>query len=166
MAIEWETPQDFFNELNKEFRFNVDVCAVKSNAKVSTFFSPDVDGLSIPWIGNCWMNPPYDKTLGNWVQKAYNSAQNGATVVCLLPCRSSDTKWFHRYIMKSSEFRYVKGRLQFSNNGKVLGSSTVANLVVVFRPYCIGPPVVSNITKTGRPCNKAVQRTLNNVPLT
>lgn len=149
MEIKWETPQDFFDTLNKEFRFNVDVCAVKSNAKVRYFFNPDVDGLSISWQGCCWCNPPYDKTISKWVQKAYNSAQNGATVVCLLPGRSSDTKWFHQYIMQASEIRFVKGRLQFLRNGKSAGNSNISNILVVFRQSCIGPPIVSNIDRQG-----------------
>lgn len=152
MNIQWETPQDFFNELNKEFRFNVDVCAVEYNAKVKHFFSPNVDGLSVPWRGRCWCNPPYDKTIGNWVQKAYNSAQNGSTVVCLLPGRSSDTKWFHRYVMRASEIRFIKDRIHFGNNGK-FSRANISSIVVIFRPYCVGPPVVSNIDRHGHPIN-------------
>ena len=30
---EWETPQDFFDELNKEFNFELDACANEENAK-------------------------------------------------------------------------------------------------------------------------------------
>lgn len=29
----WETPQDFFDELNREFGFSLDVCALPGNAK-------------------------------------------------------------------------------------------------------------------------------------
>lgn len=29
---EWETPQDFFDELNKEFHFTLDVCATEKTA--------------------------------------------------------------------------------------------------------------------------------------
>lgn len=35
---DWETPQSFFNELDKEFNFNTDVCAVAENAKCRHFF--------------------------------------------------------------------------------------------------------------------------------
>lgn len=165
MNIHWETPQDFFHEIDKEFRFDIDVCAVESDAKVKKFFNPDVDGLSAVWEGVCWCNPPYNKTIGNWVQKAYNSAQDGATVICLLPGRSSDTKWFHAYIMKSSEIRFIKGRIQFLHNGKHGQGSSISNIIVVFRPYCTGPPVVSAIDKLGRPYNQQIQRTQKVAPL-
>ena len=160
MEIKWETPQDFFNELNREFRFEIDVCAVESNAKVKYHFNPHTDGLSVPWLGRCWMNPPYDKTIGKWVKKAYYSAQNGSTIVCLLPGRSNDTKWFHAYIMKASEIRFIKDRIHFGNNGK-FSRANISSIVVVFRPYCVGPPIVSNITNKGRPCNVSVQRHTN-----
>lgn len=29
----WSTPQDFFNKLNEEFDFTIDVCALPENAK-------------------------------------------------------------------------------------------------------------------------------------
>lgn len=150
MNTQWETPQKFFDEINKEFNFTLDVCAVASDTKVKHFLSPTVNSLSVLWEGVCWCNPPYDRTIYNWVRKAYMSAQEGTTVVCLLPGRSSDTKWFHRYIMQASELRYIKGRLQFLHNGKVGNNSNVANLIVVFRPYCMGPPVVSNMDKQGQ----------------
>jgi len=150
MEICWETPEYFFNELDKEFNFEIDVCAIKSNFKVKNYFNPDTDGLSVLWIGRCWMNPPYDKTIGKWVEKAYVSAQHGSTVVCLLPGRSNDTIWFHKYIMRASEIRFIKDRIHFGRNG-VFKRANISSIIVVFRPYCIGPPVVSNIDRWGRP---------------
>lgn len=47
---EWETPPDFFEELNAEFRFTLDPCALPETAKCPTYFTPDDDGLSRPWI--------------------------------------------------------------------------------------------------------------------
>lgn len=109
----WATPQDFFDKLNKEFNFQLDVCAVSKNAKCDKYFSPEVDGLNQEWEGVCWMNPPYGRAIGKWVKKAYESSLNGATVVCLLPSRT-DTKWWHEYCMKG-EVRFVKGRLKFGD---------------------------------------------------
>lgn len=47
---EWETPPDFFAKLNAEFRFTLDPCALPETAKCPTYFTPDDDGLSRPWI--------------------------------------------------------------------------------------------------------------------
>lgn len=123
----WATPQDFFNKLNEEFHFEIDVCALPENAKCDKHYTPNIDGLKQEWTGICWMNPPYGRAIGNWVKKAYESSQNGATVVCLLPSRT-DTKWWHEYCMKG-EIRFVKGRLKF---GGAKNSAPFPSAVVIF----------------------------------
>ncbi|MED4883057.1 DNA N-6-adenine-methyltransferase [Bacillus smithii] len=123
----WSTPQDFFDKLNKEFNFEIDVCATAENAKCKKYYSPEEDGLQQEWKGVCWMNPPYGRQIGKWVKKAYESSLKGATVVCLLPART-DTKWWHEYCMKG-EIRFVKGRLKFGD-GK--NSAPFPSVVVIF----------------------------------
>ena len=71
----WSTPIDFFEMLNKEFRFTTDVCATPENAKCDRFYSPDQDGLLQSWRGFCWMNPPYGSEIKKWVEKAYLSSR-------------------------------------------------------------------------------------------
>ena len=93
----WETPQDFFDQLDKEFDFDLDTCALEGNAKCTNYYTPEQDGLSLPWTGTVWCNPPYGRQIGKWVEKAARSAAEGATVVMLLPART-DTRWFHKYI--------------------------------------------------------------------
>lgn len=110
----WATPQDFFDRLNEEFGFELDVCAIAENAKCEKYYSPGIDGLKQEWKGVCWMNPPYGRSIGEWGKKAYQSSLTGATVVCLIPART-DTRWWHDYCMKG-EIRFVKGRLKFSNS--------------------------------------------------
>ena len=110
----WATPQAYFDEVAKEFVFSVDVCANKENTKVNKFFSIEDNGLVQKWEGICWMNPPYGREIGKWIKKAYESAEQGATVVGLLPART-DTKWFHTYIYGKAEIRFIKGRLKFGD---------------------------------------------------
>lgn len=122
---EWETPQELFDELDKKYHFQTDVCALPHNTKCKRFYSPSEDGLSQEWRGVCWMNPPYGRKIGAWVRKAYESAQAGATVVCLLPART-DTAWWHDYCMKG-EITFIRGRLKFggSKNGAPFPSAIV-----------------------------------------
>lgn len=49
----WATPQDFFDALNAEFNFTLDVCATPENAKCPIYFSPEHDGLAQPWFEAC-----------------------------------------------------------------------------------------------------------------
>ena len=122
----WETPQNFFDELNKEFHFTCDVCAIEENAKCAKFYTPEQDGLKQTWGGVCWMNPPYGREIGKWVKKA---SESNATVVCLLPART-DTRWFHDYIYGKAEIRFVRGRLRF---GGSKNSAPFPSMVAVFR---------------------------------
>lgn len=47
----WSTPQDFFDKLNDEFHFTLDVCADENNHKCEHYYTKEIDGLSRPWIG-------------------------------------------------------------------------------------------------------------------
>ena len=125
----WETPQDLFDDLDREFHFDFDVCAIPENAKCKKFYTPEQDGLRQPLDGTCWCNPPYGRDIGQWVMRALFASFGGATVVMLLPART-DTKWFHDYIYKRSEIRFVKGRLKFGNSKN---SAPFPSMIVVFR---------------------------------
>ena len=47
--MNWCTPQDFFDELNAEFHFVLDVAATERSAKCANFFTPETDGLAQSW---------------------------------------------------------------------------------------------------------------------
>ena len=127
----WATPQDFFDKLNEEFNFQLDVCATAENAKCEKYYTKEQDGLSMPWTGTCWCNPPYGRDIGKWVAKAYASSAGGeATVVMLLPSRT-DTRWFHDYIYGKAEIRFIKGRLKF---GGSKNAAPFPSMVVIYSP--------------------------------
>jgi len=75
------------------------------------------------------MNPPYGRTIGQWMRKAHIASRQGATVVCLVPSRT-DTRWWHDYAMKG-EIRFIKGRLKF---GDAKANAPFPNALVIFRP--------------------------------
>lgn len=125
----WGTPQRLFDELNVEFKFTVDVCAIPDNAKCAKYFDPATDGLRQKWEGVCWMNPPYGTEIKHWVKKAYDESKNGCRVVALLPART-DTRWFHDFIYgKCTEMRFLKGRLKFNDGA---GSAPFPSMIVVW----------------------------------
>lgn len=125
----WSTPQSLFDELAAEFRFTLDVCATADNAKCAAYFTRTDNGLERAWTGVCWMNPPYGREIGAWVQKAFDSAMSGATVVCLIPART-DTVWWHEYVVKADEVRFVRGRLRF---GDAETGAPFPSAIVIFR---------------------------------
>ena len=48
---EWETPQSFFDEINKEFNFDLDPCATEENHKCDRYYTINDDGLTQNWGG-------------------------------------------------------------------------------------------------------------------
>jgi len=100
----WKTPSGFYTELDKEFHFDFDPCP--SN--------PTFDGLAIEWGETNFVNPPYAREITKWIKKAFEEWKKGKTIVMLLPSRT-DTKWFHDYVMKAKEIRFIKGRLKFDD---------------------------------------------------
>lgn len=140
------TPQDLFNKLNEEFNFSLDAAATDKSAKCKKYFTPESNGLKNSWAVEAgeavFCNPPYGRNItGQWVQKAYEEAQNGTTVVLLIPART-DTKWFHNYIYGQADIRFLKGRVIFTdedgnpcrdNKGKPM-AAPFPSMVVIFNP--------------------------------
>lgn len=85
----WATPRDFYNKLNVEFNFGLDAAALSSSTLVpENWYGPDHteparrDAFARSWsidaIGrSIWLNPPYGRTIGNWLNKANAEALRG-----------------------------------------------------------------------------------------
>jgi phage N-6-adenine-methyltransferase len=131
---DWATPKRFFEILNREFDFALDVCATSDTALAPHFFHLDEDSLSKDWGAiaagrSIWMNPPYGKRVGYWIEKAFRESRH-AVIVCLLPART-DTSWFHNYCLKG-EIRFIRGRLCFDDNPRK--QAPFPSMIVIFRP--------------------------------
>lgn len=136
----WETPQNLFDKLDKEFNFTLDVCATDETAKCNNYFTPKEDGLIQEWKGNCWMNPPYGREIGIWIKKAWEESKKGAKVVCLIPART-DTKYWHEYIFTyAAEIRFIKGRIKFGNSKN---SAPFPSALVIFDKEVINQKVTT-----------------------
>ncbi len=123
----WNTPADLFKRLDAEFGFTTDVCATAGTAKCAHHYTPQIDGLTQPWEGVCFMNPPFSK-IADWMKKAHDESKSGITVVCLIPVRT-DTAWWHDHVMFADEIRLIRGRLKFSESKN---SAPFPSAVVVF----------------------------------
>ena len=132
----WCTPQDFFDDLNSEFHFVLDVAATKKSAKCEDYFTPEQDGLLQSWKrsdGAVFCNPPYGKEIRKWVKKAFEESQKHSTkIVLLIPART-DTKYFHEYIYGCAEIRFIKGRLKFTDeSGQIYDPAQFPSMVVIY----------------------------------
>jgi phage N-6-adenine-methyltransferase len=126
----WATPQPLFNFIARVFPFDLDVCALPENTKCKHYFSPKENGLNQQWKGVCWLNPPYGKTIGQWIIKAYQESLNGNTVVCLVPART-ETQWF-KTCWQARYLVFLHKRIKFVLGEGKKSSPTFPSVLVVF----------------------------------
>ena len=136
----WTTPRDFFDKLHAEFSFSLDAAAMKSSALCDNWFGPDHDepdlrdAFIMDWSKfapsrTVFLNPPYGRTIKDWMKKAdYEATKRNLTIVCLVPART-DTSWWHESCIKH-EVRFIRGRLKF---GDQKNSAPFPSAVVVMR---------------------------------
>lgn len=148
--MDWETPQDFFDKLDEEFKFTLDPCCTKETAKCRGYITKEGlfdkklntlmqsgDGLSLNWhkfSNSIFVNPPYGREIGKWIKKAYEESLKGCVCVCLIPSRT-DTAYWHDYCIKG-EIRFIRGRLKFKGKNKagewVNNSATFPSAIIIF----------------------------------
>lgn len=137
-SVEWGTPPAIYLPLDREFDFTLDVAASPGNAKHVRFLTRDVDALGVSWEGErVFCNPPYGRQIAKWMEKGVFEAREHAALSCFLVPARTGTKWFHRYVLKHAEIRFIEGRLSYTLNGVSSGKSGRApfdSMVVIFHP--------------------------------
>lgn len=79
-------------------------------------YTVEDDGLSLPWVGKVYMNPPYGRSIGEWVNKLTESLDTGVTeAIALVPARV-DTQWWNALTARYSMVCFISGRLTFIGN--------------------------------------------------
>ena len=132
---DWETPQDLFAEMDREFRFTLDAAASERNRKCERYLTEEEDALGADIFDQVvWCNPPYGDLLP-WVKAFWFWSISGCTVVALLPA-NTDTEWFRWVWLGAHEIIFLTGRVNFigSKNGNTGGS-----MIAIYRPQ---PPAV------------------------
>lgn len=119
--LDWKTPKAVYQMLDAEFHFDHDPCPANY----------EVDGLTSDWGKSNFVNPPYGRQLPLWIAKGYEQYLRGKTVVFLIPSRT-DTRWWHDYVMKADEIRFIKGRLKFDEH---VNSAPFPSAIVVFKGH-------------------------------
>jgi hypothetical protein len=115
---EWYTPTYIVDLVSQLFEvISTDPCSnshESPNVPAETLYTKADDGLSHPWYGNVYMNPPYGDEIGPWIDRMVELYRAGDIdqAIALLPARI-DTLWFqplYAYPMCN-----VRGRVKFQN---------------------------------------------------
>jgi len=110
----WLTPRYVLEALGK---FDLDPCAASNRPwpTAKNHYTVEDDGLSRPWTGRVWCNPPFGEG-PVWIERL---AQHG-NGIALVGARV-DTIWFHKLVWNSADgVFFKKGRIHFyQENGKL-----------------------------------------------
>ena len=146
-SVEWYTPKSVFDAL--DVWFDLDVCSPgvdKTWVPAWNALTPMEDGLTSPWCGFVWCNPPYGKGIDKWIGRMAEH-NNG---IALLPARP-DTAWFYDMSETASLIKFVRGRIKFHPGDKDApntGSPGAGNVLVAWGEHASA--VLSNSDIKGR----------------
>jgi len=144
---DYETPQEFFDNLNMMYGFVIDAAASSENAKTDHYFTKEDDGLVQNWNEPTWVNPPYGLVVSKWIKKGYEEAIKWKVPVVMLVASRTDTIRFHKYIMKATEIFFIKGRITFVGEKD---PAPFPSMVVVFDAFSgMSTPDIYSMSNTG-----------------
>lgn len=115
------TPPDLLREcaaLAGVTMFDLDAAATAANSIAERFCA---DGLSDPWAGCVWVNPPYSDCRA-WVQRAHDQSAHCETIVMLLPANRTEQKWWQELVEPyrlsgAIDVHFLAGRRRFDRPG-------------------------------------------------
>ena len=114
---EWTTPADIVARVLMCLgKIDVDPCSDEADTVPATIhYHETEDGLTRPWEGRVYMNPPYGDVIAAWVEKLVAEYECGhaAEAIALIPSRT-DTQWFRQFAPFPRCF--ISGRLKFGGH--------------------------------------------------
>ena len=120
-SAEWYTPPEIVGKVIEVMgEIDLDPCSNPEprNIPARNVFTAEDDGLKQGWAGRVYLNPPYGRGIGKWVNKLIHEAESDydpyvTEAIALLPARV-DTQWFRPLFMYPICF--ISGRLKFSGH--------------------------------------------------
>jgi hypothetical protein len=133
-SVEWYTPPEIIERVRKTLgEISLDPASCDEAQRVVNalcHLTQKQDGLSGDWSGKVFLNPPYGKEIGKWIEKlvAQYEAKKISDAIALVPART-DTEWFQ--MLSPYTLCLVKGRLKFWNGqGEADNSASFPSAVV------------------------------------
>jgi len=125
---EWLTPPDILRALGP---FDLDPCAPVNRPwdMAARHYTVLDDGLSKPWQGRVWQNPPYGKKVFAWLERLAEHRSGLALIFA-----RTETRGFHQTIWRQAHsVFFFLGRLRFFHvSGTQGGTANAPSCLVIY----------------------------------
>ena len=123
----WFTPEWLVKGLGQ---FDLDPCTQVyrpfDTAKIH-FCESELNGLKEGWFGRVWLNPPYGKELGKWLEKFSNHREGIALIFARM-----GNEFIQNCIKKGANFFFFRKRVRFISKGLVSKYNPGADSCLMF----------------------------------
>lgn len=135
---EWYTPAEIV-EAARDVLGVIDLDPASSDAanaivKAATYYTIADDGLSKPWLGRVWMNPPYETGLIEKftarLRECFDADEVSEAIV--LVNNATETRWFQNLAASASMLCLVTGRIRFWSETKETASPLQGQAILYF----------------------------------
>lgn len=119
----WLTPLRLIHALGV---FDLDPCAFPGHDTALENYTLPECGLILPWFGRVWLNPPYGRNIGIWLEKLEKHG-NGVALVF----NRTDTAWFQK--LRPDAVFFISGRISFERpDGLKAHNAGCGNMFLIY----------------------------------
>lgn len=128
----WLTPPHILRALGP---FDLDPCAPLDRPwdTARHHYTIHDDGLSRPWVGRVWLNPPYSRRLPEWIRRM--AAHQAGTALVFA---RTETSWFHESVWGvAAAALFLRGRLHFHrvDGSRARSNAGAPSVLVAYGDY-------------------------------
>jgi phage N-6-adenine-methyltransferase len=141
---EWYTPGEYLAAA-RDVLGEIDLDPASSEAaqrvvEAKRFFSKEDNGLTQPWHGNVWLNPPYTQPeIAQFSSKMVEETSAGRVKAgIMLTHNYTDTAWFHGLAASADAICFTRGRVKFYNGSGDIAAPTQGQTFFYFGPDADG----------------------------